>query len=80
MFYLNGKKKCPNCEEKQYTTTKSNRNSFYWALPPSFLIILLNSFGVSFLWIIPIALVSLLICQAIMPSFMEFTDTQQPIF
>ncbi|RPF53475.1 TIGR04104 family putative zinc finger protein [Aquisalibacillus elongatus] len=70
IFFIEGRKKCPKCEEKQYTTTHSK-----WKMGMVFLPAWLCTFINLYLTI------SLfLICYYFMLYQVEFTDKQQPLY
>ncbi|MFC4560099.1 TIGR04104 family putative zinc finger protein [Virgibacillus kekensis] len=79
IFFISGRKKCPNCFNKQYTTTKSVRKMSLWGLPFSPLPWILTSF-LSWVWTWGILLIVFVIYLALMPFQAEFTHEQEPLF
>ncbi|MYL57578.1 hypothetical protein GLW20_08675 [Virgibacillus halodenitrificans] len=80
LFLLDGRKKCPNCGERQYITTQSNWKLGVYGIPLPLIPFILNVFNVTWTLTGFITFLSLIVYLSFIPFKLEFTNNRQPLF
>ncbi|SFE03589.1 cxxc_20_cxxc protein [Lentibacillus persicus] len=80
LFIIDGRKKCPNCGERQYITTQSNRESGLYGVVLPVIPFVLNVFGLSWILTGSIAFLAMMIYLSVIPFKLQFTNYREPLF
>jgi CXXC-20-CXXC protein len=71
---------CPHCKTKLYPTAESRQKASFANSLSLLVLLLLPSFGVSFLWTFIIYFVLLASILALLPFFYTFADQEEPFW
>ena len=81
LFVVEGRKECPNCKAKQFTTTHSKWKVGVIFVPMMLIIPFLRIlFNPSYSFQMFLIIVLGLICYSFVPYQYKFTDKHQPLF
>ncbi|QKY69357.1 TIGR04104 family putative zinc finger protein [Lentibacillus sp. CBA3610] len=80
LFVIDGLKKCPNCGERQYITTQSNRKLGTYGIALPLIPFILNVLGLTWCLTGLITFLSLIFYLSLIPFNLKFTNDREPLF